>query len=216
MNLGNELYFTHPYVSNSDLLKFLPAQAFVPDLRQAFARGTLLDAFETSPQYVDTYRRIVLGYPWEYTQADFDLARWQRDSLRKDHLYQDLKSTCIGQEEMYVPSVTFEYDGFYFELDCRIKYDLWSAIMWWGVDLKTTAATSQTAFERAAEKYHYDLQRAFYMHVSGAKKDWLIGVGNVRPYKVFHIRIQAGGEFNLSGRNKMSYLAYQHIKQKIA
>lgn len=211
MNLGNELYFIHPFVSNSDLLKQLPPAQYTPDLRRAFARGTLLDAIETSPQYANFMSLRVTGYDWQYTQSDFYAACRMRDALHKEKYYQDLKSLCIGQEEVYRKGVQFEHEGLSFTLDCRIKYDLWSPLMHWGLDLKTTAATTHSQFLQCIDRYRYDQQRAFYMHVGDARRDLLVAVSWVN-YKVFVVPIQKNDTIHTCGYRKMSYLAYLHLK----
>lgn len=210
MNLGNELYFLHPYVSNSDLTRLLPP-ARVIDLTRAFAIGTLLDAMCTTPMFVDFLQLRVVGVPYPYTQDDFDLCRWMRDSWRRDRFCQDLSDLCQGQEEFYRPSVAFEYDGFAFGLDCRVKYDQWSYLLGWGADIKTTAATTMEGFLKSVSLYDYDRQRAFYMNVSYAPKDVLIGISKVKPFNIFVVKIDRKHPIFLSGSQKMNRLAHQYL-----
>lgn len=212
-NLGNDLYFVHPFVSNSDLLRLLPSAAYTRDLRKAFAEGTLLDAMETTPMSVDFMKLRIIGYDYDFTQEQFDLLRTMRDVLRRDKFYLDIKGVCDGQQEFYERGIQFEHEGFSFGLDCRIKYDLWSYLLGWGADIKTTAATCLIGFMNSIHHYHYDQQRAFYMTVSGARRDVVIGVSKVWPHKIFIVKITHGDNIFLSGHRKMSTLAHQYLLQ---
>lgn len=211
MNLGNELYFCHPFVSNSDLSRLLP-KGYTPDLVQAFAIGTLLDAMCTTPQLVDFIQLRVVGYEYQFTVGDFDLCRWMRDAWRRDKFCQELAAVCAGQEEFYQRGVPFCQADFRFTLDCRVKYDQWSYLLGWGADIKTTAATTLEGFLNSIDRYDYDRQRAFYMHVSGAQRDMLIGISKVAPYKIFPVKLTRTHPIYLSGATKMNTLAFEHLK----
>ena len=215
MNLGSDLYFVHPFVSNSDLLRLLPNNGYTPDLRQAFAEGTLLDAMETTPELVDFIKLQVFGYEYPFSQQQFYLCRSMRNELRCDAFYQDIKQVCDGQQEFYERDVHFEHDGFKFALDCRIKYDLWSFLLGWGADIKTTWATTMEGFLKNIDVYHYDQQRAFYMTVSGALRDVIIGVSKVKPHKIFIVKLTRSHPLFLSGIKKASTLAYQYAINKL-
>lgn len=210
MNLGNELYFLHPYVSNSDLTRLLPPTRRL-DLTRAFAIGTLLDAMCTTPLLVDFLQLRVVGVSYQYTVSDFDLCRAMRDSWRRDKFCQDLAVICQGQEEFYRSGCSFCHQEFSFELDCRVKYDQWSYLLGWGTDIKTTAATTMEGFLKSIDVFDYDRQRAFYMNVSGAMRDVLIGISKVAPHKIFPVKIHRKHELFLSGSKKMNTLAYQHL-----
>lgn len=191
----------------------LPPERYTSDLRRAFAEGTLLDAMETTAELVDFIQLRVVGYDYAFTKAQFDLCRDMRNALRKDALYQQIKAVCQGQQEFYQKGVLFYHNDLSFSLDCRIKYDLWSFELGWGVDIKTTAATTLEGFMKSIQSYHYDQQRAFYMTVANARRDLLIGVSKVWPHRIFTVKIQKNDPIFLSGHQKMSTLAYQYLLQ---
>lgn len=212
MNLGNELYFAHPFVSNSLLSTKLPAKRYTPNLVRVFAEGTLLDAMITTRQYVDFLSLRVLGYAYQFEEHQFNKARIMRDVVLTHPECIDILALCDGQEEFYVRAVTFAFEGFSFTLDCKIKYDLWSYLLGYGADIKTTSATTLDGFLKSCDEFDYDRQRAFYMKVSGARRDILIGVSNVFPYKIFIHRIVQGDWFHLRGCYKMNKLAYELLR----
>lgn len=207
MNLGNELYFLHPFVSNSMLSRY--SGKYKPEFIKAYAIGTLLDAMLTTSELVDFIRLRVLGYDHQFTQEDFQLCRHLRNICREHPEISNLLRLCIGQEEFYNRGVKFVWDGFEFELDCRIKYDLWSYELGWGCDIKTTTATTMQGFLKQAEALDYDQQRAFYMLNANAPRDILIGVCKIFPYPIFIHRIQKGDAFYNSGIHKVNACAYK-------
>lgn len=104
--------------------------------------------------------------------------------------------------------MVFNYAGFEFSLDVRCKYDLYSDLLKWGGDLKTTACTTFTQFMEAVKHFDYDRSRAWYMDISGADKDLIIGVSKVN-HKVFIVPVVRGGEIYNQGREKYQELAFR-------
>lgn len=214
MNLGNDLYFKHPFVSNSDLSRYLPAKRYTPDLIEAYALGTLLDAMLTCPETVDFIRLRVIGYDYQFTAAQFKICVSMRNAARKNKFVWDLLKMCSGQQEFYTRGIILEHQGFRFQLDGRSKYDLWSFLLGWGADIKTTAATTLAGFLKACDLYDYDRQRAWYMRTSGASRDVLIGISKVEPHPIFIHTINAGDPFHLRGLLKMNALCYEYEKER--
>lgn len=206
MNLGNELYFLHPYINNSRLSQF--SGKYKPDFIDAYAVGALLDAMLTTPELVDFYKLRIIGYDFQFTEDQFDICKRMRNACRSHPELIKLIRICQGQEEFYTSGVNFEYDGLSFQLNCKIKYDLWSYQLGWGADIKTTTAKSYEEFIQQAYYFDYDQQRAFYMLNSGAKKDILIGVSKSFPFRIFFHYINYGDPFFKSGIQKVNKNAY--------
>lgn len=206
MNLGNDLYFLHPYVSNSALGKY--SGKYKPNYVLAYALGTLLDAMITTPELVDFIQLRVFGYDFQFTKEHFDLCRRMRDAARKHPFILELLKICQGQQEFYVQGIELEWDGFSFFLNGKAKYDLWSYVLGWGADIKTTSATTQEGFIRDCYAFDYDRQRAWYMKIAQARQDVLIGISKEWPYKVFVHRIIQGDAFHTSGLHKINECGY--------
>lgn len=214
MNLGNDLYFLHPFVSNSDLSRFMLPGKYTPDLVKAYAMGTLLDAMITAPETVDFIRLRVIGYFYQFTQEQFTLCGAMRKAARANKVVWDLLKLCAGQVEFYRRDIPMQHEGFDFTLNTRCKYDLWSYLLGWGADIKTTAATTHEGFLKSCDLYDYDRQRAWYMLTSGATQDLLIGISKVVPHPIFIHKIVAGDPFYLRGCQKIPSLAYEFERHR--
>ena len=51
------------------------------------------------------------------------------------------------------------------------------------IDIKTTMDASPEVFARDVFKYKYHLQAAFYLHMTGAKRFWIVAVEKAKPYE---------------------------------
>lgn len=213
MNFGNELYFAHPYVSNSLLTTLLPEKR-AKNLFKAYALGTLVDAMITTPEMVDFIKLRVFGYDYQYTPEDFQLCRSMREAFKSDPHALELLQLCIGQQEFYNPAVSFEHDGFEFTLPCKVKFDLWSWMLGWGGEIKTTAATTMAQFMQYCDDYDYDRQAAFYMLNARSLKHMIIGISKVKPYPIFIHAVRAGDLFYSRGLAKITPLAYEMARKR--
>jgi hypothetical protein len=70
-------------------------------------------------------------------------------------------------------------------------------------DIKTTSATSQEEFERAALKFNYDQQCFIYMNGAKVKQMNLIGVSKAAPHDLFYLECSKGDHFYQSGEHKL-------------
>lgn len=215
MNLGNELYFLHPFVSNSALSGLLSPVRRV-SLVEAYALGTLVDAMITTRELVDTLRLRVIGYDYQFTAEQFKLCRAMRDAFLANVRCRELLAICRGQQEFYVKDVAFEHNGLVFNLDCKAKFDLWSFLLGWGGEIKTTAAATMKQFINYCHDYDYDRQAAWYMHISGALKHVIIGISKVASHPIFIHVIEVGSPMHLSGQAKIQPLAYEMARLRAA
>jgi hypothetical protein len=202
-------YFSHPFVSNSDLTRLqqeLGGRDAV-DTAQAFSFGTLVHAMILEPHKVDLIRMQVDGI--EYTKEDIDTARKMRTSFLNDSFCRSLLFACSVEVEMYHKDTKFQHEGIDFTLDTRRKFDLWNPLTNWGGDVKSTTATSQAQFEAAVNMFDYDRARVFYAAGPGSIQDVIIGVSKVAPYRVFKVFMKAGDKLWKSGERKCAELAYK-------
>jgi hypothetical protein len=208
-------YYDHPFISNSNLtelqLELMPLIVKI-DYQKALDFGILFHAMVLEPHTVDFIRRAVRDH--EYSVEDFNAAKKMREAVRSDKFCQDLISKCEKEVEMYNESTEFEYNGSRFTLDTRRKYDLWNPLVKWGADLKSTTATSYTAFAQAVERFSYDRGRVFYAKGSGAKKDVIIGVSKTNQ-RIFPVFMREGCPLWQSGTAKANELAYKYKNLKV-
>ena len=206
-------YYTHPFVSNSDLSrlqKSLLAPAEELEYMDALKFGTLVHALILEPETFDHYTRQVVGAPaYEYTAVDVAIARKMRDAFLADDFCRSMLATCAVEYAMYNPSTKFAWNGVEFELDTRRKYDLWNQLVKWGADIKSTTATTESAFRTAINRFDYDRGRVFYAAGSGAKRDAIIGISKIN-YKVFKVFLAEGSELWRSGTDKMNEIAFKY------
>lgn len=201
-------YFDRPEVSNSDLswlkMNLLSSQEQM-DFTNAYRMGSLIDAMITEPERVN-YFKFTIGEE-KYTADEFEICKAMKRAFMKDEFCRGFASQCCGQK-IFSTSIPLTFDGIEFSLMMRGKYDLWSDLLTWGGDIKSTTATTQKQFEEAIRHWDYDRQRAVYMSLSGAKKDMIIGISKVN-YKIFKVPVSRDSELFKSGYEKFSDLGFK-------
>lgn len=201
-------YYLLPEVSNSDL-SWLKDQLFprnMPDPTNAYKFGSLIDAMITEPLRVDYFKRTLDDV--KYTVDEFKLAEAMKKVFWSNEFCKMIADKADGQKVMREHQ-EIDYKGFPFSLYTRCKWDLWREDWGWGGDIKSTTAETQKQFEDAARYFDYDRQRAWYMDISGAKRDVLIGISK-KNLKVFIININRETSFYKDGVAKYKELAFRH------
>ncbi len=202
-------YYGRHEVSNSDLselkLKF-STRDYVIDCAEAYKFGRLIDAMITEPEIID-YFNLTIGDD-QYSNEDFENAKAMKKAFVKDPFCKSLMSQSTGQDVFSDPSFSIEYSGFEFQLPVRCKYDLWSSLLMWGGDIKSTTAKTQKEFEAAVDYFDYDRQRAWYMDITKSKKDVLIGISKVNK-KIFKVPIDHDSKWYKSGKQKYQSLSFK-------
>jgi hypothetical protein len=208
-------YYQHPYVSNSDLSRIKQEMKGIDqEYVDAYRIGSLIDAMITEAHKVDYFRMVLVDTDYSYSQEEIELCRAMKAAFMRDQFCQQLLSMCGGQSEMYDQDTLLSFNGLSFTLNTKRKYDLWSDVLGWGGDIKSTTATSQKQFEAACRHFDYDRQRYWYMHPRQIQKDVLIGISKVHPHRVFKVFINAGDDFYRWGERKANELAFYHWSQK--
>lgn len=201
-------YYDRSEVSNSDLgdlFKYFHGHEYEPEPVEAYKFGNLIDCMITEPEKVNYFTYTCNGE--QYAAEEFEKAYKMLQAARKDPFVGTILPNFKGQM-VKARLMDISYGQFSFALNCRCKYDLFNDILGWGGDIKSTAATSQKQFEEACWHFQYHRQRAFYMDISGAKKDVLIGISKVN-FKVFKLPIDRNSEFYQRGHEAYSDLAFQ-------
>ena len=209
-------YYARKEVSNSDLSWLeneLNPRECPPDPTAAFRFGNLIDALITDVDTVNFFERTVMTNRGleKFSQEEFDIAERMKEAFWHDSLCRDLFSDGVGQKEMIVHGKEFEHLGMKFELDVRCKWDWFKESVNWGLDIKSTAATTQEQFVAACLFFKYDRQRAWYMDIAGSNRDVIIGISK-KNFKVFKVLIKRDDPFFISGKEKYLHLAHKwHI-----
>jgi len=207
-------YFSHPFVSNSDLTRLAKELAPTDQIEysEALRFGTLLHALILEPHKVDLIRLVVNDV--QYSRQEIDTARKMKESFMNDSFCRQLLGQSEFEVEMYNEETAFEHNGIRFELPTRRKYDGWIRLTNWGWDLKSTAATSQASFESCVSRLDYDRARVFYAKGPGAIQDCIIGISKHPPYRVFKVFLKHGDPLWLEGERKMNELAFKYYMLK--
>ncbi len=188
-------YFSRPEISNSDLAEvyrhFYGGHNFWS--MEGLRFGTLFDAIVTDRANID-FLNLKIGDE-QYTSAEFELAERMYKSILSE-------TNILGIIELSSFQVVMNNKieiGNNLVLPCRCKYDGWIKNAGFGWDLKSTSAKTYNEFLTHINTFSYYRQRAFYMDISGAKKDLLIAVSKY-TMKVFCVPITPESEIYKKGK----------------
>lgn len=211
MSLIANPYYTRPEVSNSTLTeieKYWLPQAYIIDLKAVFRFGSLVDALITEPTIVD-YFRLTVGDE-QYTQDEFAQADQMKKAFYADSLCAALAKQSEMQKVTIRPNFPINYNKLRFCLDMRCRWDFFCKNIDLSGDLKSTACTTQKAFEESIRHYSYDRQAALYMDLEGKNNFMFIGISKVNM-KVFRVPVKRDSELFRQGRAKYEDLAFKWI-----
>lgn len=201
-------YYSRGEVSNSDL-SWLKKRLYPPkimlDPTEYYRFGRLIDAMLTEPEKIDYFRMTLEDE--EFSREDFEKAEKMKASFLRDETGMMLLKNCKGQV-VKTNDIPIQAHGIDFTIRARCKFDFWSERMGFGGDLKSTTAKTQAEFEAAARYFDYDRQRAWYMDITGADRDILIGVSK-HNFRVFKIFINRDSIFYREGREKYTDLSFR-------
>lgn len=192
-------YFARPEISNSDLeavKKHFYGTGFTFESEDAFKFGTLFDAIVTEQSAID-FLHLSIG-EYKYSREEFTHASRMKQSLLKDLVASSFLKVSQFQ---FIKTSKFDIDTT--QLPVRCKYDGWISSAGFGWDLKSTSARTQREFEKHIQTFSYYRQRAFYMDISGAQKDMLIGVSKhmvMGKYPVFKVCIDRNSDIYKEGK----------------
>lgn len=207
-------YYSHPYVSNSTLsqLKDELSPTDIPDKVANYAFGSLFHAFLLEPGTIDhiNFKLNDVGYfPEEFTKA-----RAMRDAVLKDPHAALMNKTAQKEFEIYADSVPFGIDGVEFKLGCRIKMDLFHPGAGVIEDYKSCNVKTHKEFMEIVDRFDWDRQAYFYLHVSGADRFILRGVSKVKGHPTFPVFINRQSPMYQSGKRKAEDLLLKYYLLK--
>lgn len=211
MSIIIDPYYSRPEVSNSELgwlEKYWLPQQIVIDLEQAYRFGSLVDAMITENHLVDYFKLTVCGT--QFQKEEFERAAAMKKAFFKDSFCKSMAAQCEMQKVSVKRNWPIHYEGFDFNMDVRCKWDFFSPKIDLSGDLKTTACTTQKAFEASIHHYNYDRQAAFYMDIENKSNFIFIGVCKTSPHEIFKVPVKRGGDLYNSGRAKYQELAFRY------
>jgi hypothetical protein len=202
--MSDELYFAHPYTSNSDLSKLVP-RPYSFNIQAAFSFGTLVHAAILQPHRINIIKNTLDGKPVEPTAMVRALA--MKAAFMLDQYCAGFLKSCSVEVEMYNANTDFEHQGRKFRIDTKRKYDMFNHVAGYGGDIKTTAAITPEEFRASVESFEYHRSRVFYAKGSGATRDIIIGISKVNC-EIFKVFMQKGDRLWKAGEDRANELAW--------
>lgn len=202
-------YFDHPYCSNSTLTALGQELGILHEIAgdsyEAFRMGTLFDAVVTEPEKLDLIKWRILDTEYSFTKEEYTTCLKMKRELEENELY--LSYTACGpdyQKEVYQKD--FDFGDFKLNMRGKLDYYIPGTV----ADLKSTAATSQRAFENAIEQFGYHRQMWLYCQLTKASRAILFGVSKKKPHKVFTFIIKKGDKHWEQGEKEIKKLAFKY------
>lgn len=199
-NITTEEYFKLPYASNSNIKEaykmFTASENAEIDTTKSFAFGSAFDALTTEQSEFSTEK---------LTDKEVSLLMPMRRLLEANMIYSACFKNADKQAVFIDKEFEIDLDGMNVVIPAKCKFDLWSNMLNFGGDIKSTVAASQTAFEKAAKMFKYNMQAAWYMDITRSNRFIIIGISKTK-YKTFDIQIKRGD--NAYIRGKKDYLFY--------
>ena len=196
LNINTQQYFDLPHASNSKIKEahkvFQTHQTFTIDTTKAFREGSAFDALTTE---IDQFNS---------NQVDVNKLLKMQKALKENIYYKTLFNDADKQAVFIEDNLPIEYEGLSYTIPAKCKYDLFKEII--GGDIKTTVATSQEAFEKAALFLGYHVQGAWYMDIAQVDRFVIIGISK-QNFRSFSIGIK---------RNDHLYNLGKELYQKYA
>lgn len=205
--ITKEVYFNHPYCSNSRLSAFGREIGVLPEIKgepyEKYRLGTLVDAVITEPASIDFKEMKVGQYP--FSKEEYKWAMKMKESLERDKIYSQYMK-LNPQYQFQVFKEGFSFGNFVLNMKAKLDYYVEGFV----ADLKTTACTTQKQFNEVIRMFGYDRQMVLYCRLTGAKKAILFGVGKDRPHSVFSVMIKEGDKIWKEGEEELSLLTFKY------
>jgi hypothetical protein len=198
-------YFSHPYLSNSDLKDFgkkIGIEREMPaNMEAIFSFGTLFHKVILEPNRVTDEDR---KHP-DYALADKMRLRYWEDPIARmvinGHDFE-------REHEFYA---TVQVGGM--EYNARCKADGYRNGISTLLELKGLRVTHQKGFEEALLNFDYDRAAVHYMLTSKCDKVLIVGISKSDPKKLFRKVVKKHDEFYAWGEEKLKdrlRLLYQY------
>jgi hypothetical protein len=185
-------YFSHDYISNSDIKKFLQQiglkREAPANLDKIFELGTLIHSSILEPHTANTNHK------------DYDLACRMRDTFWKDDFCRNFAMAKDFQREYEVYS-TVEVGGMQFNSRCKcdgIRTGL-NIIL----EIKGLNVDTEKAFMDALPSFDYDQGVAHYMLTKKAPMEVIVGLSKKKPERLFKKIVKMHDNFYAEGEQKL-------------
>jgi len=185
-------YFSHPYLSNSDIKRFqnnLGGGLEVPENLQAiFDLGTLIHAMILEPQHADKTHE-------KYSMAKAMSDTWWADPLCRDF---SMAKDFEREKEIYEEVVVGPY-----RVKMRCKCDGARMGIKTMAEIKGLAVTTEKAFREALLRFDYDQAIAHYMITGGFDRALIVGISKKDTRKLFKYFVKKNDNFFAEGEDKL-------------
>ena len=186
-------YFSHPYLSNSDLKHFKTQQGLAREapenLQAIYELGTLIHSIILEPDKANK------------DHEQYELATKMRDTFWKDPACRmfAMADDFHREEEIYTKDVIV---GPY-KVDLRCKADGLRKRVGSMLEIKGLGITTEKAFKEALVNFDYDQAIAHYMLCGDLKFAMIVGISKRDPRKLFKWFVKRNDEFFAWGEEKL-------------
>lgn len=162
-------YYELPFISNSYLteVKRELLNQPTPDLTEVFEFGSLFHQLLLEPDKAD------------YSHPDLEVAQDMAEAVKE-----------VGLVRSILNNSKFEAEKEFYKcingIMCKSKLDGYIKPVV-GLELKSTSATSEKAFNQAIMSYDYDRQCAFYIDMANISQILIVGVSKTKVRKQHQI-----------------------------
>lgn len=188
-------YFTHEYISNSDLKSFKQklglSHPMPENMQPIFDFGTLFHKVILEPHLVTDADKA---------SPDYKLASKMGETFFKDEICRNfiLAADFEREHECYNPITVGPYT-----IMARCKFDGLRTIMRWSIELKGLAVNTKKAFEEALQRLDYDQGTAHYQLTGDVNVTLIVGISKKRPELLFKRIVKRHDDFFAWGEQKL-------------
>lgn len=208
--MSDSFYFEHESASNSQLKNLRKLYngktlEISEALGKTFNMGSIVDSYLTDKG------AIVPGVTKEQEELAVEIVHF----MQSDPLIKILLEYMVGQVRFF-KLLRFTYDGTEYTIRARVKFDGYCQRFKIAVEYKTTACTTQKAFEESIDFLDYDQGAAFYMDVASQSErtriDRIFIIGICKSSRqLFKFAIERGDAVYERGRAKYSFWCFHWI-----
>jgi hypothetical protein len=178
LNMTREEYFAHPAI-NASFLKDIDdgeKKFKIKASPTALSFGSLVDAILTQKHEVDT------------EHPDYVKARQMAERFLKDPFCRKIYENAQKQT-VYVDTFSAMKGGINLEVEgkCLFDFDISDNA---GADLKTGAFADMKGLVRMMDTFDWDMQVAWYMHISGKKSMSILALSKLKPIPPIVLPVQ--------------------------
>lgn len=199
-------YFSHQYVSNSNLKSLRQkidgsGMPEVANLEEIFNLGSLIHAILLQPYLIrlidGKYTLFDNGRQIGFTMDEYELAKAMAKTFMRDKLCHQM---------LMMPDFRREHEFYRLDLyglPARAKADGDSKLLDTGLEYKGLKASSQKQFIESIYNFNYDQGIAWYLDVTKFQQFLIVGVSKLHPDRIFKELIDRNHKFYRTGSLKV-------------